>query len=100
MTTIDSTAKTVTRKGSTWSFTETGKPKYFARLCAEYGDQVVGDALTARDYYPPMMDKGEMQELDDQCSAIYVARSALSVPKVMDGLADLGYTHEEAVRVA
>lgn len=72
---VDSTAKKITRTrdNQTWTFAETGYPTFYTRLCAEHGDDVVSQAMSARDYYPPMLDPTEKLELDEECARIKLA---------------------------
>lgn len=93
---VDSTAKTVTRKGDTWTFTQTGRPQWFAQICAEFGDEIVSAVLSEYDYYPPMIDGQERTEIKDACQAKFTARQYLAKPEIQGSLNALGYSAEEA----
>ncbi len=69
MTTIDPIAKTVTRKGSVWSFKDTGSPRFYRELCEEFPADIISAVLTGGDYYPPMLDPVEKLEIHDLCMA-------------------------------
>lgn len=93
---IDSNKATVTRKGMTWTFSQTSNPKFFARICAEYGDEIVSSVLTAEDYYPPMIDASERLAIDDACTERFIALGYAKNPNLRPALEALGYTADEA----
>lgn len=93
MTTIDSTAQTITRNSQTWTLAQTGLPNYFRRLCRAYGDDVVSSVLTDGDYYPPMMDSGDMLGVEDACIERWTAQE----PAIRPPLEAMGYSRAEAM---
>ena len=73
--TVNSKDKTITRArdNQTWTFAGTGYPNYYRRLCDEHGDGVVSQAMSAGDYYPPMLSPQEKLDLDEECARIRLA---------------------------
>lgn len=89
--TIDITANTITRKGSTFPLS-----KFLRRMAEEYGTDLVAEVMSSQDQYPPMMDARDRDDVETECSRKHIARAALAQPALMAGLEPLGYSRAEA----
>lgn len=98
MITIDADKKTVTRTSDnqTWTFAETGLPNFFRQSCKKYGAEAVAEVLTEGNYYPPMIDRAEREEIEERLSEKYVAKTYLSRPETRPALEGFGYSAGEA----
>lgn len=71
---VDSKKETIhrVRDAQTWTFAGT-YPRFYRRLCAEYGDEAVSHAMSEGDYYPPILDACERLDLEDAAQRIQLA---------------------------
>ena len=82
-------------KGMTWTFEDTGCPAFFSRMVSEYGAEAVGNVLTERDSYPPMIDAGEREEIEERLQDQYIAAAWRDNPAIRPALARMGYTAQD-----